>query len=100
MTTDIWLSVQDAAFLAHRKPGTIYAWIEKGHLRKRIGPNGVIQVRGFEVMEAESKVRPGRPAGTARPQSATRRPEGLALIMKTGEDVYRQSRTTPKGPST
>ena len=100
MTTDIWLSIQEAAVLAHRKPGTIYAWIKRGHLRKRIGTNGVIQVLGLEVIEAESKVRPGRPAGTARPQSATRRPEGLAIIMKTGEDVYRQSKTTPDGLST
>jgi len=59
-----WVSIREAAILAGRAPQKIYAWIDKGHLTARRNEHGRLEVRGVDVLRAESTIKPGRPRGT------------------------------------
>lgn len=58
-----WVTVAEAALLASRTPATIYNWIRHGRLYTTTGTGGITLVRGDAVLEAESRVKLGRPAG-------------------------------------
>jgi len=98
---DVWVSVSDATQLVSRAERTVYSWIDKGYLVSRRGANGVLQVRGADVLRVEAERRPGRPRGTARPSEyATRRTDMLDESMQTRQDDFRQSRSAPKRSGT
>lgn len=56
-----WITVPEAAIIAHRKPRTIYDWIDGGHLATRLGNRGETLVDGRQVLEVEETRRRGRP---------------------------------------
>lgn len=64
---DQWVSVADAALLAHRSERTVYAWVRAGRVQARRGDGGATTVLALDVLEAERTVVRGRPTGTARP---------------------------------
>jgi len=93
---DVWVSVSDATQLVSRAERTVYSWIDKGYLASRRGANGVLQVRGADVLQVEASRRTGRPRGTARPAGyATRHTEVLDKSMQKRQDDLRQSRSAP-----
>lgn len=96
---DVWVSVSDATQLVSRAERTVYSWIDKGYLTSRRGANGLLQVRGADVLQVEATRRTGRPRGTARPGGyTTRHTEVLDESMQRGQDGPRQSRTAPGRP--
>lgn len=58
-----WITVAEAALIAKRTPATIYNWIRHGRLYTATGTGGITLVRGDAVLEVESRVKLGRPAG-------------------------------------
>lgn len=56
-----WITVSDAAIIAHRKPRTIYDWIAAGLLQTVQGDTGEILVDGQQVLAVEETRRRGRP---------------------------------------
>lgn len=67
-----WITVKDAMTLARRSKTVIYDWAKRGIVRSRRGERGALELHGLDVLKAEAKVKPGRPAGAGSP-SATRR---------------------------
>lgn len=61
----VWITVPEAAQLAHRGQWTIYDWIRKGRLRTRHDAAGRMLVDGAQLLEVEPTVKRGRPAGSA-----------------------------------
>jgi hypothetical protein len=61
-----WINVQDAAIIAHRKPRTIYLWIDQGHLTPQLGDTGEILIDGQAVLIVEETRRRGRPRNAAK----------------------------------
>jgi hypothetical protein len=60
-----WITVADAAIIAHRKPRTIYDWISAGLLTTAQGETGEILVDGAQVLSVEETRRRGRPRSAA-----------------------------------
>lgn len=59
------ITVAEAATIAHRKPRTIYDWIDAGLLTAHQGDYGEIRLDGMEVLVVEETRRKGRPKGNA-----------------------------------
>lgn len=60
------ITVAEAAIIAHRKPRTIYDWIDNGLLTAHQGDTGEIRLDGVEVLAVEETRRRGRPRKSAR----------------------------------
>lgn len=63
--SDAWITVAEAAVVAHRTPATIYSWIRQGRLYSTTDGRGRTLVKGRAVLECEAKVKIGRPIGSA-----------------------------------
>ncbi|MBC6496094.1 helix-turn-helix domain-containing protein [Microbacterium sp. 4-7] len=58
-----WVTVQEAALLAGKKPRTIYEWIEDDRLAVRRDDQNRMIVLSKAVIRVEPTIRRGRPRG-------------------------------------
>lgn len=63
MTAQTWVTVQQGTVVAHRSKTVVYGWISRGIVRSRRRPDGVLEVHGLDLLNAEAKVKNGRPKG-------------------------------------
>lgn len=61
-----WITVPEAAIVAHRSKRTIYDWIDQDLLVTRQGGTGETLVDGIQVLQVEETRKRGRPKADTR----------------------------------